>query len=233
MSRPANASVSVSKITRDMMMSLGWRVGRLEVQGMNRNEDVVCVCDCGETIAVDQSEWLTGKIYQCESCTEWENASPVQRIIGCQDTYEALMDRARGARDRCENPDNESYGDYGGRGIRFMFEDEEHYALTLWSLGWRYGDERTTDRIDVNGHYEPENVRLATASEQTRNRRVSVFVDTGDETVSLADLAEQHGISPSSPEYSRLSSFVSKTKQRAFNDVMNMVEQLADHSEAA
>lgn len=233
MSSKNDASVCVSATTRMMTMSQGWRVGRLEVQGLNRNDDVVCVCDCGETIAVEQDQWLTGKVYQCESCTEWETASPVQRIIACQDTYEALMSRAAGARDRCENPNNESYGDYGGRGIRFLFEDEEHYAAVLWALGWRYGDERTTDRIDVDGHYEPENVRLATASEQVRNRRVSVVVDTGDETVSLADLAEQHGISPRSPEYSRLSSYVARTKQQAFNDILSKVAELAEHSEAA
>lgn len=93
--------------------------------------------------------------------------------------------------------------------------------------GWRYGDERTTDRIDVDGHYEFNNVRLADASEQVRNRRVSVVVDTGDDVVPLATLAEQNGISPSSPEYARLSGYVKNSKHRVFEDIMGKIGELS------
>lgn len=225
MSGGAKKNVSVSA-REQVLLAEGRRVGRLVVKGLNRNGDVLCDCDCGETMAVTRGVWMSGKRYQCASCDEWSNATPVQQIIGCRDTYDTLMSRARGAKDRCENPKNPNYGNYGAIGVRFLFADEEAYALCLFMHGWRYGDERTTDRIDVNGNYEFNNVRLADASEQVRNRRVSVVVDTGDEVVPLATLAEQNGISPTSPEYSRLSGFVKKSKQRVFDDIMGKIDEL-------
>jgi hypothetical protein len=73
------------------------------------------------------------------------------------------------ARGRCQNPNNDNYADYGDRGIEFRFGSfEEFYA----ELGPR-PQGTSVDRIDVNGHYEPGNVRWATPKQQQNNRRVS------------------------------------------------------------
>lgn len=213
---------------QQMMLEVGMRVHRLVVRGLNRNEDVVCQCDCGETEAVETDDWFTGARGQCSSCDAWENSSYVQQAIADPETYEALMSRARGAKDRCENPKNANFENYGGRGIRFMFTNLEHFAIHMWLLGWRIGDPRTTDRIDVDGGYEPENVRLAMPKEQVRNRRVTVVLDTGDEVISLADLAEQNGISTGSSEYHKLSAFVSKTKRSVYDQVMSKISEITD-----
>jgi hypothetical protein len=71
------------------------------------------------------------------------------------------------ARQRATNPRNERWPDYGGRGIEFRFTSFEHFFSELGPrpLG------KTLDRINVNGHYEPGNVRWATPSEQQFNRR--------------------------------------------------------------
>lgn len=52
----------------------------------------------------------------------------------------------------------------------------------------------TLDRIDVNGNYEPNNCRWATAKIQSRNKRNSLYVCFNNEKLSLNDAAEKIGI---------------------------------------
>jgi hypothetical protein len=71
------------------------------------------------------------------------------------------------AKKRCNNPKEIGYANYGGRGIKFLFTSfEEFYA----ELGPRPTG-TSVDRIDVNDHYRPGNVRWATKQEQINNRR--------------------------------------------------------------
>jgi hypothetical protein len=75
----------------------------------------------------------------------------------------------RNMKQRCTNPRNKDYENYGGRGISFC-ED--------WCpfVGF-FADTATCppgcslDRIDVNGNYGPGNWRWADAKQQRRNQR--------------------------------------------------------------
>lgn len=76
-----------------------------------------------------------------------------------------------GQKQRCLNPDNASYPDYGGRGIEFRFESNE--AAIKWvikNIGPKPKN-KTLDRIDNDRHYEQGNLRWATNEEQARNKR--------------------------------------------------------------
>jgi len=73
--------------------------------------------------------------------------------------------------DRCANPRNKSYCDYGGRGITFHQEWIDSPKLFFEHIGPKPSKGHQLDRIDSNGNYEPGNVRWVTAREQQRNRR--------------------------------------------------------------
>lgn len=75
-------------------------------------------------------------------------------------------------KNRCLNPKNSNYSDYGGRGIK-IYEPWIHYFQAFYEyLGPRPTPQHSLDRYpDNDGNYEPGNVRWATKLEQTQNRR--------------------------------------------------------------
>lgn len=79
-----------------------------------------------------------------------------------------------GIKQRCGNPRNSAYPDYGARGISYFpaWEDASMFiADIMQEIGPRPSNRHTLDRRDNNGNYEPGNVRWATHVEQVQNRR--------------------------------------------------------------
>lgn len=79
-------------------------------------------------------------------------------------------------RQRCNNPSKKEYHHYGGRGIKVCLR-WSYFLYFLADVGSRPSSEHSIDRIDVNGDYEPCNVRWATKQEQIENTRVARFLE--------------------------------------------------------
>lgn len=104
-----------------------------------------------------------GKSKGCQNCTQ-------QRPIPYW-----LDRRLTAAKQRCENPNDSEYHNYGARGIKFDFPsviDAGLYLIQKYGLPNR---EMELDRIDNNGNYAPGNLRFATREQNLANRRITVL----------------------------------------------------------
>ena len=94
---------------------------------------------------------------------------------------------------RCENPGNKAFHNYGGRGV--MVSKEWHsYEAFLADMGPSYAAGLQIERRNNDGHYSKSNCCWATGKINCRNQRKTVRVEWNGESVALADLAEQHGV---------------------------------------
>lgn len=87
--------------------------------------------------------------------------------------FKKLLRLGASIKQRCTNPNNLAFSNYGGRGIFFKFPSVRSFAEWIAdNIGVKLSLEYSIDRIDNNAHYEPGNLRWATAKEQARNKRI-------------------------------------------------------------
>jgi hypothetical protein len=92
-------------------------------------------------------------------------------------------------RERCENPNNKSFGNYGGRGIKVCSRWSDFSAF-IQDMGKRPAG-CSIDRIDNSKGYEPENCRWASSVQQARNVRSNVLLSIDGVTATIAEWCEK------------------------------------------
>lgn len=98
-------------------------------------------------------------------------------------------------KERCNNPHNKSYKNYGEKGIRVCKDWENNfYNFNQWAINCGYKEGLTIDRINNNRDYCPENCRWVTTKIQNRNySRNHIIVYEGKEYC-LIELSEKFKI---------------------------------------
>lgn len=160
-----------------------WQVLRnLADQGCVRF--VECVCKCGTIRAVRFLDLRHGASLSC-GCLRRERTSQANKKHDGRGTPEYGI--WKDIRKRCNNPNNENYHLYGGRGIK-VCERWDDFTLFLADMGKRPTPNHSIDRYpNKDGDYAPENCRWATPREQANNMRTNRLFTIGNETRTLAE----------------------------------------------
>lgn len=124
---------------------------------------------CCELLAIPPKDiglyFFTPKVHNCEQ----EEAERV-----CRQRLRMVWNDMK---QRCGNPNNPVFNNYGGRGIKVCDEWLNNFeAFFDWAIATGYKPdakrgECTLDRIDNDGDYEPFNCRWVDMKVQSNNRR--------------------------------------------------------------
>ena len=157
---------------------VGKRYGNLVVE--SNQEKVMCSdgkarwgcllkCDCGKsTTMLNRSINARPPKYCARNCgLRWASNNKgigSTSLPGWYRSYNAM-------KQRCLDENCKDYDNYGGRGIKICDRWLENPMNFYKDMGDR-PENMTIDRIIVDGDYEPDNCKWATAITQAQNKRV-------------------------------------------------------------
>jgi hypothetical protein len=177
------------------------KFGSLTILKEIKPDIFLCACTCGDWIELWRSQLGDGVYTNCRKClppSRWlrtKDNSAHTRVFFNRDgqrkfrrtaelgTYLSMLSRCR-----CKT--NSHYESYGGRGIRVCDRWLTHpgtrsgqgFKNFCADMGPRPSD-KSLDRIDVQGHYEPTNCRWADSDTQFRNQRRWLYPDGNEPPV--------------------------------------------------
>lgn len=148
--------------------------GRLKVVGRNpgtyKHPHWDCICECGNKAIVGGGHLPSGHTTSC-GCVNREISAAGQKIratthgMSKTGTWESWQAMKR----RCDDPKNQDYKYYGGRGIGYCAEWRQ-FERFFADMGLR-PEGATLDRKESDGNYEPGNCRWADIFTQNQNKR--------------------------------------------------------------
>jgi len=173
---------------------VGQRFGRLVVVSRAKNSNAgsamwSCFCDCGGTAIVVGGGLRSG---HTKSCGCLKNEKTAERnfkhgMVGTS-TY-VIWDSMK---QRCVNPNDTTYKNYGGRGIT-VCDRWDKFENFYADMGKR-PEGMSIERKDNNGNYCLENCCWETRWNQARNRRSNIIIKYDGREQCMADWADEFGI---------------------------------------
>lgn len=145
----------------------------------------LCQCDCGNTSIAYGQDLQRGKVKSC-GCL---NAERIKRH-GKATSY--VYGVWKQMIQRCENPKNPAYHNYGGRGIS-VCEEWHDFEAFFSDMGDRPKG-YSIDRIENDKGYSKENCKWSTMSEQLNNTRRNRMVTLNGRTQTMEQWSQETGI---------------------------------------
>lgn len=162
----------------------------------------LCECSCGNRFITAGSNLRSGHTRHCPQCG-YKATGEKSRTHGM--THTKLYGVWQSMQNRCKDPKNKSYLDYGGRGISVCDEWKDPSTFFEWAKTNGYREGLEIDRIDVNGNYSPDNCRWITRLENSNNKRNNKLIEYNGETKTLAQWARFFDVN-----YKRLSKLLTR-----------------------
>lgn len=146
---------------------------RLQEPSTNGRKKYVCRCLCGTMREVDGRHLSNGTSSSC-GCAGIDALK--ERFTTHGMTGTPTYSSWANMRQRCTNPQNEEWVNYGGRGIQILdgWEDFQRFYADMGDCPTGY----SIDRKDVNAHYCKENCRWSDNGVQSHGRRKLVYKNT-------------------------------------------------------
>lgn len=144
----------------------------------------LCRCVCGTEKVIQFSKaksgrWQTcGCIYPTNGMPQWK-----KEIRGVWSLMIA----------RCNDSENQSYQNYGARGITVCREWLDSFDRFCEDMGPRPSPKHSIDRIDNDAGYSKDNCRWTTAEIQASNKRTNTLITANGETKTISEWARLLG----------------------------------------
>lgn len=153
---------------------------------------VACQCECGNKTIQFKNSITSGRVKSC-SCYKNELARKNHLKHGLRkhpiySIWNAMIQR-------CYNPKNKSFHNYGGRGIKVCDEWKQSFYSFYLNIGNRPSAKHTLDRINNDGNYEPTNVKWSLPHEQANNTRANHWLEFDGKKITMAQASKKFGIS--------------------------------------
>ena len=184
-------------------INIGDRFGRLVVIAKAEVKDQASHyrfrCDCGTIKETRGYSIKSGGTKSCGCLAQETRAAngrgnATHRMIGTK-----IYRTWRGCIHRCYNKKCKQYPHYGGRGIKVCDRWRESFEAFLDDVGSPPSSKHSLDRINVNGDYEPGNVRWATSKQQSLNKRKIGRIEQFTDDELFAELHRRGVVAPRQP----------------------------------
>lgn len=151
----------------------GKRFGRLTVlqeSAERKNNKIMwlCQCKCGKQLLVRAGSLVEGNTKSC-GCLRNEKVAEAARKYLRTHGYgvdNRLYHTWAAMKNRCYNPNNDSYHYYGHKGIRVCAEWKEDFpTFRQWAVSNGYADNLDIHRLDNTKGYGPTNCTWLSHSE--------------------------------------------------------------------
>ena len=97
-------------------------------------------------------------------------------------------------RQRCNNPRNKDFVNYGARGIQVCSEWNDFENFHQWAVSSGYKEGVTIERVNVNAGYNPDNCTWISNEKQALNTRKILTLDVNGESMTIREISELTGV---------------------------------------
>lgn len=174
------------------------RLTVVERAGTHRQKSTWRVrCECGNERVVPGAALVSGNTKSC-GCLQRDRASMVSRTPGLARPAKSYPEYTVWCAmvQRCTNCKDDAFINYGGRGIKVCDRWRNSFADFLADMGERPSAAHSIERLNNDGHYEPNNVLWATVVRQANNKRSNVRVAYLGRTQTVAEWCRELGLRP-------------------------------------